>query len=98
MSVLNHTATRGYVKNSVEYITKTKSKEIGLFHVKLLKEMIKKLKDDDAIGIYINEENKIAPCHCKGYILCPMLPIEDTRNREFKNYEKEEQECVVKEL
>jgi len=98
VKVLNDTATYGYVKNSVEFITKVKLYEIGLFNVKLLKEMIKKLKDDDAIGIYITEDKQIAPCHCKGYLLCPMIPSKDNDKYEFRNYEKEEQECVVKEL
>lgn len=69
----NEEFTLGKLKNS-EIVKEWK--RIGGFDVALLKDFLNLLPKEEnglSIGIYISKK-KLAPLHCKGFVLSPLIP------------------------
>ncbi|MHA1827915.1 MAG: hypothetical protein ACTSX6_04625 [Candidatus Heimdallarchaeaceae archaeon] len=56
---------------------------VGRLSVSLLKEYLKRLDNDNVIGVYIDKGKELVPLHCKGILLAPMSYVFIDEDREF---------------
>ena len=95
----NKTNTIGKIKKKLNWYKFNKPyKCIGRLNVRLLKEYVKHLKDDDIIGVYIDNNNELTPLHSRGWLCCPMRVNEEFRIKEFNETAKDLKMITIENL
>ncbi len=93
---LNEKGTIGKLVKRVDWYKVTNGfKCVGRLDVKLLKEYVSHLKDDDVIGVYIDKNNNLSPLHSRGWLMCPMITEEATRIKEFKETNRTKTQVIA---